>query len=111
MPRDNTAVEVGVLEIGVVVLEIDVGVLVMAVDVPEMDIGVLDVGVSVSASVIVPGARRVGEDTEGDTDVLVMDTVFFFEMGACDTGGGVSILTGKSSVTTGVVGDSAAVTL
>ena len=118
VPRDNTAVEVGVLEAGVVVLVIGVGVLEIAVDVPKMDIGVLDVGVSVSASVFVPGAMGF-EDTEGDSDilmmdtedVLVMDTVFFLEMGACDTGGGVSILTGKSSVTTAEVGDSAAATL
>ena len=95
----------------------DIGALEMAVDVPDMsvgvpkmDIGVLDVGVGVSNGGFVPGAMGM-EDTEGDADVFVMDTEFFLEIGAGDTGGGESIFTGKSSVGTGEGGVSAAATL
>ena len=111
MPRDNTAaVEDGVLEIDIGVLEMAVDVPDMTVGVPKTDIGVLDVGVSVSTGGFVPGGMGI-EDTEGDADVLVMETVFFLEMGVCDTGGGVSILTGKSSVRTGEAGVSVAAIL
>ena len=111
VPRDNiVAVGVGVLEVEIGALEMAVDVPDMTVGVPKMDIGVLDVGVGVSNGGFVPGAMGT-EDTEGDADVLVMDTVFFLEIGAGDTGGGESILTGKSSVGTGEGGVSAAATL
>jgi len=111
VPRDNiVAVEVGVLEMDIGVLEMAVDVPDMTVGVPEIDIGVLDVGVGVSTGSFVPGAMGI-EDTEGDAEVLVMDTVFFLGIWAGDTGGGVSILTGKSSVRTGEAGVSAAATL
>ena len=111
MPRDIT------VAVGVGVLEIDIGVLEMAGDVPdrtvgvpETDIGVFEVGVGVSTMGFAPGAMGM-EDTEGDANVLVMDTVFFLEMGACGTVGGGSILTGKSSVRKGEAGFSEAAAL
>ena len=111
VPRDSiVAVGVGVLEMDIGALEMAVDVPDMTVGVPKMDIGVLDVGVGVSNGGFVPGAMGM-EDTEGDADVLVMDTVFFLEIGAGDTGGGESILTGKSSVGTGTAGVSAEATL
>ena len=99
MPRDNiVAVEVGGLEMDIGVLEMAVDVPDMTVGVPDIDIGALDFGVSVSNG---------GFVTEGDADILVIDTVFFLEIGAGDTGGGVSILTGKSPVRSGEAGVSA----
>ena len=111
MPRDNiVAVGVGVLEMDIGALEMAVDVPDMTVGVPKMDIGVLDAGVGVSTGEFVPGAMGT-EDTEGDADVLVIDTVFFLERGAGDTGGGESIFTGKSSVGTGKAGVSVEATL
>ena len=114
MPRDNiVAVGVGVLEMDIGALEMAVDVPDMTVGVPKMDIGVLGLGVGVSTGGFVPWVPgAIGtEEIEGDADVLVMDTVFFLEIGAGDTGGGESIFTGKSSVGTGEGGVSAAATL
>ena len=70
VPRDNTAVEVDVLDIGVGVLEIEAGVLEIVTGVPE-----------VGPVVWVLGTIAI-EDVKGDASVLVIDTVFFLIMDA-----------------------------
>ena len=77
MPRDNTAVEVGVLELGVGVLELEVGVFETEAGVLEIVTGVPEVG----PVVWVLGTIAI-EGVEGDASVLVIDTVFFLIMDA-----------------------------